>query len=89
MYDHRWRAYTPTFLREHPWCEYCARRGVQTPATCVDHRVPAKGDPVLFWDPKNHAAACGPCNSRKAARSEGALGHDPDGDNPDGWRRQP
>jgi 5-methylcytosine-specific restriction protein A len=88
-YDHRWRAYALAFLREHPWCEYCARRGVATPSTCVEHRVAPRGDRRLFWDPANHAAACGPCNSSKAVQVEGALGHDPDQDSPDGWRRQP
>jgi 5-methylcytosine-specific restriction protein A len=43
------------------------------PAIIVDHIVPHRGDPVLFWDEGNWAAMCKPCHDGKTAR-EGRWG---------------
>lgn len=52
-------------------CRHCRVR----PATLVDHRRAHKGDMQLFWDRTNWVPSCGPCNSRKAAMSEGGFGN--------------
>ena len=55
----------------------CARRaeaqGRVVPATIVDHVVPHRGDPDLFWDEANWAALCKRCHDAKTAR-EGRWG---------------
>lgn len=54
-------------LRE-PFCRECARRGVRTWATVVDHVEPHRGDWQLFIDPANHQSLCERCHNRKTAR---------------------
>lgn len=75
MYGARWKKARKVFLAEHPLCAECERQGKIVPATVVDHIVPHKGDYDLFWDQDNWQPMCGPCNSRKAAREEGAFGN--------------
>jgi 5-methylcytosine-specific restriction protein A len=67
-YGQRWRKARARFLREHPWCVLCG-----APATIVDHRVPHRGDPRLFWDERNWQSICKPCHDSKTAR-EGRWG---------------
>jgi 5-methylcytosine-specific restriction protein A len=43
------------------------------PATVVDHIVPHRGDPVLFWDEANWQGLCKLCHDAKTAR-EGRWG---------------
>jgi 5-methylcytosine-specific restriction protein A len=42
-------------------------------ATVVDHVVPHRGDPVLFWEESNWQSQCQPCHDAKTAR-EGRWG---------------
>ena len=70
-YDQRWRRAREGFLRLHPLCacpdcESGAKR--VTPATVVDHTIPHRGDPVLFWDESNWKPYAKPCHDRKTAR---------------------
>lgn len=58
----------PTQLLCEPFCRECARRGIRTPATDVDHIVDHKGDETLFRDPANLESLCHSCHSRKTAR---------------------
>lgn len=71
-YDARWRKYRERYLQEHPLCVPCGEKGRVTAATVVHHRVPHKGDQVLFWDPNNHEASCAPCHD--ARTDEGDFG---------------
>lgn len=71
-YDARWRKYRKGYLAEHPLCVSCRQEGRVTPATVVHHKVPHKGDQVLFWDPSNHEASCAPCHD--AHIDEGDFG---------------
>lgn len=62
LYDRRWRKRRAEQLRLHPLCEYCMRsRGKVTAATVADHRIPHRGDPVLFAGPL--ASCCAPCHN--------------------------
>jgi len=58
-----------------------------TPATIVNHRIPHKGDLVLFWDPANHQSVCKPHHDGPIARAEG-LGYSP-GVDQSGWPVDP
>jgi 5-methylcytosine-specific restriction endonuclease McrA len=52
----------------HPLCEECLGHGVAMPATVVDHIVPHRGDPKLFWDRSNWQALCKRCHDRKTGK---------------------
>ena len=54
-------------LLAEPWCRACARRGVRTRATVVDHIVPHRGDWAKFTDRGNLQSLCKPCHDRKTA----------------------
>jgi 5-methylcytosine-specific restriction protein A len=72
-YDFRWRRARRSYLARHPLCVVCLVQGRVVPATIVDHAVPHRGDPKLFWDEANWAALCKPCHDAKTAR-EGRWG---------------
>ena len=60
----------PAQLLREPWCRECARHGVRTRATVVDHVTPHRGDWQLFIDPDNHQSLCKRCHDRKTAREQ-------------------
>lgn len=64
-YDGRWRKARKRFLAVHPLCEECRKKGLFVKATVVDHKVPHRGDPALFWDESNWQALCKPCHDKK------------------------
>lgn len=55
----------PAQLLREPFCRECARRGIRTPATNVDHVVDHKGDWARFTDRGNLQSLCHSCHSRK------------------------
>lgn len=57
----------PGHLMREPFCRECARRGIRTPATDVDHVRDHKGDWALFTDEGNLQSLCHACHSRKTA----------------------
>lgn len=67
-YDRRWREARARYLRLHPLCAECLRAHKAEPATVVDHIVPHRGDPKLFWDERNWQPLCKPCHDRKTGR---------------------
>lgn len=50
-YNSRWARESKQFLRAHPLCVRCLEKDPPqyTRATVVDHIVPHRGDPKLFW----------------------------------------
>ena len=72
-YGSRWRRARAGFLAQHPLCAACRAQGRVVQATVVDHVVPHRGDPKLFWDQSNWAPACKPCHDRKTTH-EGRWG---------------
>lgn len=54
----RWRTLRRTLLSRRPLCVRCAAEGRPTPATDVDHIVPHRGDPALFWRSTNLQGLC-------------------------------
>lgn len=68
-YGGRWQRYRAIYLKEHPLCVECYKKGDITPASEIDHIQPIshKNDP-LFWNPTNHQALCKSCHSRKTMK---------------------
>jgi len=62
-------------LFEHPLCASCERVAQVTAATVVDHIVPHRGDPGLFWDEANWQSMCKPCHDAKTAGEDGGFGN--------------
>lgn len=77
-YTKRWYKVTKIFLVKYPLCgdrpggrapvmSRCRDEGRIVAAGQVDHVVPHKGDPVLFWDEENNwQALCASCGGRKS-----------------------
>lgn len=57
-YDHRWRKERNEYLRLNPLCVMCDAEGRIKAATVVDHKIPHRGDMVLFWDKSNWQSLC-------------------------------
>jgi 5-methylcytosine-specific restriction protein A len=53
-------------------CEEC--RGVRRGSRVVDHIVPHRGDPDLFWNEDNWQALAKVCHDRKTAMHDGGFG---------------
>ena len=72
LYDRaRWRRRRAAFLTANPMCKFCTAAGRTTLATVVDHEIPHKGDPVLFWDEANNwQPLCKPCHDGAKAELE-------------------
>lgn len=66
-YGYKWQQYRKRFLKRNPLCRDCERDGHVTLATVVDHIIPHRGDPRLFWDENNHQGLCNPHHGRKTA----------------------
>ena len=73
-YDSKWREARAGFLRKHPLCAECLKRGLKVPAVVVDHIIPHKGDKVLFWRRDNWQPLCLSCHNRKSATETGKHG---------------
>lgn len=57
-YGAAWRKARVGYLRSHPYCVMCAKQGVRTDATVVDHIKRHGGDQVLFWAKDNWQSLC-------------------------------
>lgn len=64
-YDSRWRRESKIYLGHNPLCVKCKEQDKVTAAEVVDHIVPHKGDPDLFWDQTNWQALCETCHNTK------------------------
>ena len=73
LYNRRWEKARRIYLIEHPLCVDCDDHGLTEPATEVDHIVPHRGDPAIFWNTDNWQALCKPCHSRKTASHDGGF----------------
>lgn len=75
LYDSvRWRKIRIQVLNEEPLCRICSKVGRVTAADTVDHIIPHKDDPVLFYDRDNLQSLCKLCHdSAKQAQDKGGL----------------
>lgn len=60
----------PAQLLREPFCRECAKRGIRTRATVVDHVKPFRGDWTLFVDPANHQSLCKHHHDKKTAQEQ-------------------
>lgn len=72
-YDRRWRKERRDYLKANSLCVECLKEERVTAATVVDHIIPAKGNPELFWDRDNWQSLCKPHHDRKTATEDGAF----------------
>lgn len=72
-YGERWRKLSKSFLKQHPVCTYCESDGTVKPATLVDHIIPHRGDPKLFWDESNWQPLCRHHHAVKTGRERAAI----------------
>jgi 5-methylcytosine-specific restriction endonuclease McrA len=77
----RWQALRAAQLAKQPLCERCLAKKPRrlTAATVAHHKIPHKGDEVLFFDPGNLASSCAPCHDETEQGIE-ARGYDLDVD---------
>ena len=67
----RWQGMRERQLARDPFCVDCQAAGrLAVDATDVDHEIPHRGNPKLFWDAKNLRSRCHACHSRKTRRGE-------------------
>ena len=69
-YDWRWQKARKKFLESHPLCEECKKQGRYVDAIDVDHIIPHRGDPALFWDQGNWQALCHRHHSMKTKAND-------------------
>lgn len=74
-YGKRWQIASRLFLQKHPLCVVCQKNRVLREATCVDHKIPHRGDMTLFWDEGNWQALCAKCHNVKTAKTDGGFGN--------------
>ena len=61
----RWKRLRQRILSAEPFCRECMKDGHAVIATDVDHIKSHRGDPELFWDPRNLQPLCHSCHSKK------------------------
>ncbi len=71
-YGYRWQQAREHYLRDHPLCVFCDRKGMTTAASVVDHIVAHRGDQELFWDQSNWQSLCKPCHDSEKQKLEAA-----------------
>jgi 5-methylcytosine-specific restriction protein A len=69
-YGSRWQKARESYLQSHPLCSFHQARGQVVLATVVDHKIPHKGDQLLFWDRDNWQSLCKPCHDSHKQRAE-------------------
>jgi 5-methylcytosine-specific restriction protein A len=70
LYGARWQKQRIAFLHRNPLCAYCLQLDKITSANVVDHKVPHKGDKILFWDVDNWQSLCKECHDNAKALEE-------------------
>jgi len=65
-YTEAWKVLRQIVLNEQPICVECNLMA----STEVDHKVPHRGNAILFWDRDNLQGMCATCHSRKTQRGE-------------------
>lgn len=73
-YGYKWQKISKQWRKDHPLCVMCEKQGIITPAECVDHIVPHRGDPNLLYDLSNLQSLCWKCHSRKTVKEDGGFG---------------
>lgn len=71
-YNYRWQKARLRHLEREPLCRACLAEGrINDKQLEVDHIIPHRNDPALFWDELNNLQTlCKPHHSAKTARGE-------------------
>lgn len=69
-YGYRWQKARERFLMANPLCVMCEVEGRVKVAKVVDHKIPHRGDIVLFWDETNWQSLCASHHSADKQRQE-------------------
>ena len=64
-YNGSWQRERSIFLKANPACRRCT-----APATVVDHIMPHKGNPALFWNRANWQPLCQRCHNSAKQSAE-------------------
>lgn len=74
-YDSKWRRESKAFLGrpENTLCRQCKARGLIIAAYQVDHIIPHRSDPKLFWSRSNWQPLCERCGAEKSAREQASY----------------
>jgi len=75
-YGHAWHVARNDYLRRHPLCAQCLKRGKHVGAVAVDHIKAHKGNKALFWNEANWQSLCTSCHNSKSGAGEVMLGCD-------------
>jgi 5-methylcytosine-specific restriction enzyme A len=71
MYDSvRWARLRREVIQDEPFCRACRRAGRRSLTVDVDHIVPHRGNPAVFWDRANLQGLCKRCHTTKTNRGE-------------------
>lgn len=74
-YTTAWDKFARSFKRSHPLCEFCLAKGIITPTQVVDHDIPHRQDPDLFWG-NTFTGLCSPCHNGTKKSLEARLSGD-------------
>lgn len=66
----RWKRLRARQLASEPLCCMCGELGRVTEATVADHKVPHKGDEVLFFNARNLQSLCKTHHDSSKAKQE-------------------
>jgi 5-methylcytosine-specific restriction protein A len=78
-YDRAWQRVRGAFLKAHPLCVECERRGKVRPAEVVHHLKPVEDFPELRLKWSNLEGLCRDCHERHHGRKAGGGGCDASG----------
>lgn len=63
-HSNSWKTLRKIHLLKHPFCCFCAERGIQRPGNVVDHIVPRRVDQTRQLDPSNLRTCCSRCHNK-------------------------
>lgn len=72
-YDRAWERLRARHLANNPWCVFCLRKGIVTPATVGDHIETIEDRPDLRLDDDNVQSLCKPCHDGEKQRQDAAA----------------
>jgi len=70
LYSYKWQQARAAYLTEYPLCVHHEAKGDIVVATVVDHKIPHRGDLVLFWKRSNWQSLCKLCHDSWKQRLE-------------------
>lgn len=76
-YGPKWRKARDEFIAQNPLCidPDALHLGILEPTYQVDHKIPHKGDPKLFWNRRNWQPLCQRCGAHKSAVEAGGRAY--------------